>query len=465
MAKASCACGQRFDAPPGDAACPGCGAVVEIAEEKIRLTCACGKALAAPPKLAGKRVLCPQCGAPVQVPAPEPEIDFAAPLAPSPDASPLPASPRAAEERRTLPGARPRAIVAPPSPAPVDDGWRKYGRWGLAAALLPLLLSVFMPDDNWVKRLEQMIKQDPTLAKKLDTVESVNDIPDVLPDRRIEGAFHSRDSSAHWGYALLSAGAFWGLILLLYPLGKATSKQIWIAGVFTGTIGILLLLGLQLVAALTQNTWLRGGSIVVVIFYIVKFIGFSYRAALDPTNGFFLSMLGFTFGVGFCEELCKALPLLWHNKKAATAQAALDVRGMVVWGLATGIGFGVSEAITYSHDYYNGFSTGGIYVVRFVSCVALHAVWSATNGLFLWRFQAEYDGIDSWFGWFVPLFKTLGSSMLLHGLYDTLLKRNNEVFALLTALASFALFFWLYERSLRDETPFAPATARSVIKV
>lgn len=35
------------------------------------------------------------------------------------------------------------------------------------------------------------------------------------------------------------------------------------------------------------------------------------RAALDPNNDLFLSLLGFTFGVSLCEEVCKAPPLAW----------------------------------------------------------------------------------------------------------------------------------------------------------
>jgi len=304
-----------------------------------------------------------------------------------------------------------------------------------------------------------MLERDPDLAKKVEKLESEDDVINALPDHRIEGAFHARDTAAHWLYALLSAGAFWGLILLVYPLGKATSKQIWIAGVFVGTVGILLLLGVQWTAMATQGTWISGRGALIIVFYIIKFIGFSYRAALDPTNGFILSMLGFTFGVGLCEELCKALPLLWHFKRAESASAVLDVRGAVVWGLAAGIGFGVSEGITYSADYYNGVHTGGIYVVRFVSCVALHAVWSATNALFMWKAQAEFDGIDTWYDWFLPILKMLGASMVLHGLYDTLLKREMEIGALLAAVASFALFFWLYEKTVRDEAQLAPAAA------
>ncbi|MBI3857395.1 MAG: PrsW family intramembrane metalloprotease, partial [Planctomycetes bacterium] len=299
---------------------------------------------------------CPKCAQPVQLSAAEAEIDFAVPPDPGPAPSALPSSPRAGEPRAALPRAR---TLPPPPPAPLNDGWRTYGRWGLAAALLPLVFSVFMANDNPIERLAHMVDRDPALAKAIETVENkggeLDDLLRVLPDHRIEGSLHSRDTKAHWLYAALSAGAFWGLILLLYPLGRASSKEIWAAGLFVGTVGILLLLGLQYVASWTQGTWIRGRSIIVIIFYIVKFIGFSYRAALDPTNNFFLSMLGFTFGVGLCEELCKALPLLWHFKKTSGRRAdTLDVRGAVVWGLAAGIGFGVSEGITYSGDSYNG---------------------------------------------------------------------------------------------------------------
>lgn len=463
MPAVDCACGNRFSAAAGDAVCPSCGAVVEVPEERIRVTCACGKALAAPPKLAGKRVKCPKCGEPVLVPAPEPEIDFAAPLAPSPDPSPMPRSPRAGTPNLDADGAiaRARAIMdlkPPPPPPPPDPVWKRYGRWSLAAALLPLILSVFTPDENILQRLQHMVERDPKLAKKLEGIETRDDLMQALPDHRLEGALHSRDTMAHWIYAAISAAAFWGLLLLLYPLGRASSKEIWTAGLFVGTIGILLLLALQWIAMLTQGTWVRGGGVVAILFYIVKFIGFSYRAALDPSNGFLLSMLGFTFGVGLCEELCKALPLVWHFKRTTSASAVLDVRGAVVWGLAAGVGFGVSEGITYSADHYNGISGGGIYVVRFVSCVALHAVWSGTNALFLWKGQAEFDGIGVWYDWFLPLLKALGASMVLHGLYDTLLKRDLDVGALITAVASFALFFWLYERTVRDEAAlYAPA--------
>jgi RsiW-degrading membrane proteinase PrsW (M82 family) len=405
--------------------------------------CACGARLGAPSNLAGKLVRCPKCAASVRVPVPAaaPEIDLLpeAPVAPPPPAA--------------VP--RPVAPTRPPAPAPVPS-WKHYGRWALGLALLPLIFSVFTKNDV-KERFERMLAADPKLAATIEQLEKRNakdeEIFEALPDNRVTGAFVAHSSKIHWLFAVLSAAAFWGFLLLVYPMGNATSRGLWTVGVFTGTIGIVLLLGLQVAAEWSQGVTLTGRSIIVILFYIVKFIGFSYHAALDPSNGFLLSMLGFTFGVGFCEEACKLLPLLWHFKRTAR----LDLSGAVLWGLASGIGFGVSEGITYSADQYNGIHTGEIYVVRFVSCVALHAIWNGFSSVLLWKWQNDIQAVDRWFEWFIPVFKIAGVSMVLHALYDTALKKDYELVALLTAMVSFAAFFWLYERVKKDEPALSGA--------
>jgi len=140
-------------------------------------------------------------------------------------------------------------------------------------------------------------------------------------------------------------------------MGNSTSRQLWAVGIFTGTIGILMLIIVTITGALAA----------VLDIPVLKYLGYSYFAATRPDTGFVASMIGFTVGVGFLEELCKALPLYWHYRRSAT----LDARGAVVWGLATGIGFVVSEGISYSGNFYNGISGGGIYIVRFISCVEI----------------------------------------------------------------------------------------------
>ncbi len=189
-----------------------------------------------------------------------------------------------------------------------------------------------------------------------------------------------------------------------------------------------------------------GGRGAILLLFI-KFIGFSYSAALDSHNGFGASFFGFTCGVGFCEELCKILPLVWHFRNKAT----LDWRGAMIWGLASGIGFGVSEGITYSSDFYNGVSGVDLYVVRFVSCVALHAFWAAASGIVLYERQQTIQGPLSWYEFLPPLLTILAVPMVLHGLYDTLLKRDMGILAFVAAAASFGWLAFQIEKARRLE--------------
>jgi RsiW-degrading membrane proteinase PrsW (M82 family) len=189
----------------------------------------------------------------------------------------------------------------------------------------------------------------------------------------------------------------------------------------------------------------------VLLFYIVKFIGFSYHAATDKNTGFWLSFLGFTFGVGLCEEITKALPvIIWLRK-----DNKLDWRAACSLGLASGVGFGVAEGIMYAGHYYNGVMPFDIYLTRFISCVALHATWTAAVCLMAKQNLAGFDSNDAT-DWAKHLLIIISVPAVLHGLYDTLLKKEMEGYALLIALASFAWLAFMIERSRSADEGVAP---------
>lgn len=285
---------------------------------------------------------------------------------------------------------------------------------------------------------------------------TLDDLLELFPDQRIEGAHLSGASWMHWLYGILSGVGFFGLILVLFPWGKAQPLHLVGVGLATATLGILSLLAFRWIANLTQGVILYGGNVIVlVLFYIVKFIGFSYSAANDPEAGFWLSFLGFTCGVGFCEELTKAMPVLVHVR----GEGGLRWRGMWIWGVASGIGFGVAEGIMYSRDFYNGVATGGIYLVRFVSCVALHATWSGAAAISICNNRKMVQTDSDWSELLASCIKVLGVPILLHGLYDTLLKRQMEGLALLAAVLSFLWLVLLVERARRHEPGLQPKAA------
>ena len=431
----------------------------------------CGKTLRATDAMAGKRARCPNCKTLVQIPAVETEPEPAdetytlsqevPPPRPAVRAPPnTPASAADAYARavdRTLtnePLKRRRPKAAPSHQA--STGARKSAKlpYFFALTLVPLVFSLVMSADDVHERLGRTVEAHPEVAAKLSGDGATREeLLGALPDGRIDGAHLAFGSWMHWFYAAIAAGLFCGLILTLFERGEAKTFELLAVGAVTATVGIFLLLGFQWVAGSTQGFWLRGRGIIVLLFYLVKFIGFSYQAALNPENGFLLSFLGFTFGVGLCEEFTKALPLYIKVRNGDD----LSWRAACVWGLASGVGFGIAEGIMYSSDHYNGIATFGIYPVRFISCVGLHAIWTGSVALMLWHNQDLAGGELDWGDWLLGLLKVQGIPMLLHGLYDTLLKRDMNLLALVVAIASFAWLAFLLARSRASDPEPEPA--------
>ncbi len=345
------------------------------------------------------------------------------------------------------------AVAHPPSAAE-RPLWLRHLHWLLILALLPLAWSVLRPSggerDFGARLRETLERATPeerqrvlyVLGEMREGKESEDVFWAVLPGHRLAGALLPRHTGMHWLFAAGAAVLFMAFFLLLATHGTARPQHLLAVAVFTATVGIGLLLLFQLLADWSRGVWLTGGSTVVLLFYIVKFIGFSYRAALDPANGFFPSLLGFTFGVGFCEEVAKALPLLGLYRLPNDQ----TWRGALVWGLASGAAFGIAEGIMYAGSYYNGISGPETYLVRFLSCVALHAVWTGSVGITINRKQALLQRDLTWYEFLGLLLRIVSVPMVLHGLYDTLLKKHMTGWALGIAVLSFLYLAWQISR-------------------
>jgi RsiW-degrading membrane proteinase PrsW (M82 family) len=456
---------------------------------------ACGKSFKVKDDLAGRRAKC-TCGQVVTVPLPEPpplpeeaaEEDIFAfkdePVAAAPVrrvAPPVAVGAGASSHvaRGSSMTVAPAAMSLPPIPtAPSlqtrlhaqqlairskESATRRFAYLLLLAALLPLVWSTLHKDDwDFEDVLSRTVENHPDAQKKIgELMESetatMDDLFNALPDHRLAGSHLSHDTYMHWLYALLSSAGFSALILGIFPGSIKRLGWMLLVGLFTATIGIFLLLGFQWVADWTQGFWVRGRSILVLLFYIVKFIGYSYRAALDPESGFILSTVGFTLGVGLCEELVKAFPVLFHYQ--TTQDNRWPWRTACMVGFLSGIGFGVSEGIHYSSNMYNGVTAGDAYLVRFISCVALHAVWSGAAAVFIFRHQAQLQGSENVFGGAVTWVAMVAVPMVLHGLYDTLLKKDHPGWALATAAVSFVWLIYQIEGARRDYPDEELATA------
>ncbi len=359
---------------------------------------------------------------------------------PSPDAGSQP-QPTFQTEFRPSPV---HELTAVPAGSQVRHSLREYLYLAIGLALIPLFISLWPSRQTPIEeRLEATMERagEETLAriKALETQGGVDldDLLAVLPEGKIDASAHlPRATWVHWMYGAMAAAGFWAFALFLFPAEKRTPYHLLLVGLFTGTCGIILLLGFQYAASATQGVWLRGRGVVMVLFYLVKFIGWSYASANDPDSNLFLSLVGFTCGVGLCEELCKALPLLGYYRR----DARMGWRGAALWGLASGAGFGVAEGIMYSSRYYNGISPVDMYLVRFVSCVALHAIWTASVGITMWRRQETVQGDLDWTSYALAILQIIAVPMVLHGIYDTLLKKDMDLWATAAGVATFAWF-------------------------
>jgi RsiW-degrading membrane proteinase PrsW (M82 family) len=299
-------------------------------------------------------------------------------------------------------------------PANVKRGPREYLYWVFSLALLPLAFSLGQPPDDTEARFHHTIQQSPPHVRhrieKLehDPFATLDDVFDVLPENKIMGAFAPRFTKIHWAFAGLAVALFLGVAMAAFPKGGTDPRVLLGVGLFTATGGIMILLVVQ------------------------PFFTFTVVDVLTDTKNFTVSVCGFILGVGLFEELAKLLPVLWRIRRGPQRW-----RAACLWGLASGAGFGVAEGVFYSEQFYNGVSELDSYLVRFFSCVALHAIWSASAALSLCANSRSISEPDDKAVFAVTVLKAIAVPAILHGIYDAVLQYHYEIAALVVAMISF----------------------------
>ncbi|MDR1383787.1 MAG: PrsW family intramembrane metalloprotease [Planctomycetaceae bacterium] len=169
-----------------------------------------------------------------------------------------------------------------------------------------------------------------------------------------------------------------------------------------------------------------------------------------------LSLLGFIFGVGICEELCKIAPVGIYMIVMLICQKKPSLTMILLIGVFSGLGFSVYENKQYVenhiiktllklddaqnaedviHTIIDGIMSAMILVMlRSLTCVFGHAVWS---GIFSYFIAMSYQFPRRVF-LYLPL--GLGITAFLHGFYDWLFILQ-PTYPAFIAVASFVLFY------------------------
>ncbi len=416
MPSVSCPCGTAFQADPGDAACPGCGAIHTVDPPPVAV-CECGEAVELPSRRPGARRVCPACGR---------LVEFREPGAPLPASGPIPA------------------------------GLRLVLSFLFAAAFLPLLLGALAGPKDDRARIDRVTE---VPGGSLHTLQAIDEWFAALGARSIRavpGAAFERGSSTPWILAIVGAEVFWAYLLVAFPWGTGTLRKALGAGAMgLVTAGLVLLLfkwGASL-AADVEGYRPRGKGALLV--YLLRFLGFSYQGAIDPKNAFVTTWASFTFGAGLLLSVCRALPvLLWYRKSRS-----LDVRGAVAWGLVAGASVGAIQAAFYGGSFYDGIAGGRTYVELIVSGTAMNAVCGGISALILWRLEEDVLAMETWWEWLLLILVAAGVGSAIHALYDTLWRGGSSGGAFAVALLAFVGFFAAYGWAVKKEKDFTALPA------
>ena len=343
-----------------------------------------------------------------------------------------------------VPGENPLPVIAraPEEIERLERSWRGNGFWLFLLMMIPLAWIIFLPGAKLEDRIRRTLKDNPTVAKDYGNdfneempLEEFHEMIDAFPGQRVTGALLGRHSVWHILMALGATALFVWCVTVALPT-DVSPKRVFTTALFTGTAGVLLLIAAQLSGAFCC-------------------IGAFYLAAEHPDATFGASLIGFVFGVGFLEEAIKCLPVLWKLYR----RALISWRASAVIGMASGAGFGISEAILYATQDYNGIEPASMYFVRFLSTVALHVVLSGASAVMIQRKQEHLMEDMDFINWTMTLMAIIFVPIFLHGLYNTLSKKEHELAALAVAIAAFGWLWWQIKSSRTREQQVAVVIA------
>lgn len=171
--------------------------------------------------------------------------------------------------------------------------------------------------------------------------------------------------------------------------------------------------------------------------------------------------------VGLCEELIKLSPALivfaaytgnWRSRSQEFNSR------LVYLAMIGGLAFGLGEAVHYHFTMYAPLQLGwGIYALRFLSVVTMHAVWAGISGWILAHVTGEWirsafttvaHGLGPVVGCLL-IAATVGVSDVLHTSHNL---SNNHLWMLTWDIISLAIFAWLIRCS--NVSQLVPEQAR-----
>lgn len=121
-----------------------------------------------------------------------------------------------------------------------------------------------------------------------------------------------------------------------------------------------------------------------IVFLILHAFGvFTIASAMADSKSIFVRFIGMFFAAGLPEEFCKAVIIFWLVRRPGQICAPQTI---VMYGLFSGLGFGINEGVCYQLGINREMGIDGAYflnVLRLTSLPFLHASWCGIASYFI----------------------------------------------------------------------------------
>ena len=262
-----------------------------------------------------------------------------------------------------------------------------FPEWSEVLVIDRNIKSIVKSEVNRDEKQENHIKD--TKKEFIETLQTFK-FSSVVPYREV---FSSDLYNSNIVKVLLCFGLFPWIISSFATSNTGLEDIAWLLGIYYAFIWGIVLYNLIKPAQFSLKQALKYVCFtafigIPLLLFIQRIPPFSLLYAAIDSDNLISQLIGFVFGVGVLEELCKGVPIYLFMLRSGQLKEPFS---SAFYGAMSGLGFAIAEGVQYSLSYAVNLVGGNINVtghillttVRFISLPLIHAIWAGIVGYFI----------------------------------------------------------------------------------
>ena len=317
-----------------------------------------------------------------------------------------------------------------------------FPEWSEVLVIDRNIKSIVKSEVNRDEKQENHIKD--TKKEFIETLQTFK-FSSVVPYREV---FSSDLYNSNIVKVLLCFGLFPWIISSFATSNTGLKDIAWLLGIYYAFIWGIVLYNLIKPAQFSLKQALKYVCFtafigIPLLLFIQRIPPFSLLYAAIDSDNLISQLIGFVFGVGVLEELCKGVPIYLFMLRSGQLKEPFS---SAFYGAMSGLGFAIAEGVQYSLSYAVNLVGGNINVtghillttVRFISLPLIHAIWAGIVGYFIGLAAINPSRKNA------IIFIGVAIAASLHGTYNTF---SNSLIGLAVLTFSILLFVTYLRRS------------------